>query len=639
MASIPNSRRQQILRYLLPVLTTAAAVVITQAVQPFVSQSVTPPFILAVAVAALYGGRGPGAVAAVLGALALGWWFFPPADTQAYGNLGRHLIFLAVALVVTFIAGKVHEQRRRALREAGEQDRLRRMAEGAAAEARQAHEAVARLAAIVTSSSDAIVGKTLDGTVTSWNAAAERIFGYSAAEMVGGSIFRLIPPEHHDAERDLLQRIRGGESVEFAEAERIRSDGQRIWISLSVSPVRDRDGTIIGAASIKRDVTERRILEERLRDTQRLQAVGQLAGGIAHEANNQMSVVLGGAHFLLRRTDLPAAARTDVEQIRLAAERTASITQQLLAFSRRQMLQLKQVSLNEVVQTIGPVLRRTLNEDQELVARLGLLERSLRADPRQLEQVLLNLTLNARDAMPEGGRLTLETSEIDLAPFRAEREGLPPGSYQVLTMRDNGLGMDQTTLDHIFEPFFTTKDVGRGTGLGLSVVHGIVSQTGGHIRVESGVGEGTTFRLYFPIALPGPASGTSASGEVSAPKRGTTALVVEDDALVRAMATRALAAAGYEVVEAPNGAAALEAARGRRFDVVVTDIGMPVMDGHGLARCLEQERPELPVIFMTGYGERVEDVAQLPESRRVLLKPFSPDLLVELVGEVLTKRG
>ncbi|MBA2322760.1 MAG: PAS domain S-box protein, partial [Pseudonocardiales bacterium] len=311
---------------------------------------------------------------------------------------------------------------------------------------KQAHEAMARLAAIVSSSSDAIISKTLDGVITSWNAAAEEIFGYSASEMVGQSVFRLIPEALHDSERFVLEQLRKGRVVEFSESERIRKDGTRIWISLSVSPLRDASGAIIGAAAIKRDITEMKLLAEHLRETQRLQTVGQLAGGIAHEANNQMSVVLGGTQFLLRRADLPPDARTDVEFIRQAAERTASITQQLLAFSRRQAQQLQDVDLNRVVESLEPVLRRSLREDHELVVRLGLQDGLIRADPRQLEQVLLNLTLNARGAMPHGGRLTVETREVTLTPeSQGGKERLPPGRYAALAAKDTGCGMDAQT--------------------------------------------------------------------------------------------------------------------------------------------------------------------------------------------------
>jgi len=625
---------------------------------------------------------------------------------------------------------------------------------------REAQDAVSRLAAIVSSSSDAIVGKTLDGTVTSWNAAAERIFGWDASEMVGQSVYRLIPDELRDAERDILQRLRRGEAVAFSEAERVRKDGTRIWISLGISPIRDASGTVVGAASIKRDiterkraeaevrqnqeqlrlahqaarmgtwrwdiarnelrwdeglhrlyglqpgeqvsgyddfiarvhpddrervgtqvqealagsgtldyefrivlpdgrvrwladlgrvttdsagkplylagicidVTERKAVEEHLRDTQQLQAVGQLAGGMAHETNNQMTVVLGAAQFLLRRQDLGPAAREEVEYIRHAAERTASITRQLLAFSRRQLMQLQDVDLNRVVESLEPVLRRSLAENHELVVRLGLLEGPVRADLRQLEQVLLNLTFNARDAMPDGGRLTIETGSAILTAEDAggDRGGPPPGSYALIVVQDSGHGMDPGTLQRAFEPFFTTKAFGQGTGLGLSVVHGIVNQTGGYIRVNSQAGKGTTFRLYLPISPAGRGVDT-ASGAGSAPaNHGRVALVVEDDALVRTMAIRALAEAGYATLEADDGRAALDLIRGHpgRLDVVITDVGMPELDGNELARCLQDERPELPVVFMSGYGDT-------NPSGPFLQKPFAPDELVARVEEVL----
>jgi two-component system, cell cycle sensor histidine kinase and response regulator CckA len=503
----------------------------------------------------------------------------------------------------------------------------------------QARDAAERLAALVTSSSDAIVGKTLEGVITSWNPAAERIFGYSAAEMIGETVFRLIPPEHHQAERDLLARVRRGERVDVTEVERVTKDGRRVWISLSVSPIRDRAGVIAGAASIKRDITERKLLDERLRNAQRLQAVGQLAGGIAHEANNQMSVVLGGAHFLLKRTDLADAARADIDLIRQAAERTAAITQQLLAFGRRQMLQLREVNLNDVVQSIGPVLRRSLTEDHRLNVRLGLLDGVVRADPRQLEQVLLNLTLNARDAMPQGGQLTIETFEIEVSPAEAGRTGMLPGAYEVLVVGDTGTGMDQATQQRMFEPFFTTKPTGQGTGLGLSVVEGIVSQVGGHIRVESSPGHGARFTLYFPRLMPALHAEAAVPDEPQVGRPGAMVLVVEDDARVRAMASRALTDAGYGVLEAEDATVAMDLIRRRpgQVDLVLTDIGMPGMDGYALARRLHEARPGLPVIFMTGYGEREEQADSVVEPGLVIHKPFAPDVLVRAVGETLAE--
>ena len=780
MASVPQVQRQQFLSYVLAVLVTAAAVVVTRLVQPLVAPSVTPPFILAVAIVALYGGRGPGVVASLLSLAALHYWFFPPFQLHSPPDFARQAMFLVVATVTAWIAGTAHRQRAKAeeasrlaekASQQAEEEAVK--AEESAAEAetaaqdaadalagqleaehslrqsekelsdffdnattaihwigedgtllranqaeldmlgyergeyvghhiaefhvdgpviddilsrllagqairhyparlrckdgqikevlidssayqvegrfvhtrcftrdvtleKQSQEARARFEAIVASSSDAIIGKTLNGIVTSWNAAAERIFGYTAPEMVGESIFRLIPEALHDSEREILERLRRGETVEFSETERVRKGGERIWISLSVSPIRDSAGTVIGAASIKRDVTQRKIVEERLRDTQRLRAVGQLAGGIAHEANNQMSVVLGAAQFLRRLPDLPPSARDDVEFIRQAAERTASITRQLLAFSRRQVFELQDVDVNRVVESIEPVLRRSLAENHELVVRLGRDLGLVRADPRQLEQVLLNLTLNARDAMPGGGQLSIETHDTTI-PADASEGGpsrLPPGRYAVLVLEDTGHGMDEATLAQAFEPFFTTKEVGQGTGLGLSVVHGIVNQTGGHIRTKSVPGKGARFELHFPVLSTHRVAETSEASDAVLPNHGRVALVVEDDALVRRMATRGLIEAGYIALEAEHGQAALDLvlAHSGRLDVVITDIGMPEMDGHELARRLREVRPDLPVVFMSGYGE--VDVA-----RPLLQKPFAPDVLVRTVGDVLASKS
>ena len=639
-------RRQQAVGYLVAVLLTAAAAGVTQALRPLVAPSVTPPFILAVAIAALFGGSGPGALATLLSILALSYWFFPPIDLDNPADLARLILFVAVAVVITLIAGSAHRHRLHAAEEATESERLRRRADQLAAEAEEAtrrvrqsateehevQEAIARLAAIVSSSSDAIIGKTLDGVVTSWNAAAERIFGYSRSEMEGQSVFKLIPEELHETERSVLARLRQGESVELSETERIRKDGKRIWISLSASPVRDATGMMIGAASIKRDVTESRLMRQHLHDTQRFQAVGQLAGGIAHEANNQMTVVLGASQFLLRRPDLAPSAREDVELIRRAAERTASITQQLLAFSRRQVLELRDVDLNRVVQTIEPVLRRSLSESHELIVRLRLRDAVVRADPRQLEQVLLNLTLNARDAMPAGGRVTIETGRVELGAEESvsDENGPSPGTYAVVVVQDSGHGMDRATLKRAFEPFFTTKGVGRGTGLGLSVVHGIVNQTGGSIRVESEPEKGTTFTLYLPITSEGRASVQAADMGTMAVEHGRVALVVEDDPVVRGMAARGLREAGYDVLEAVNGRQAVDliGTHTGRLDVVVTDIGMPEMDGYDLARWLSEARPDIPIVFMSGYGDPEPTVP-------FLQKPFAPDVLVRQVGQAL----
>jgi two-component system cell cycle sensor histidine kinase/response regulator CckA len=757
MVHLPADSRSRLVAYLLAFGAVALAAAVDLALLPYIGPSVAPAFLLAVALAAYNGGFLPGLVASAASLAVQVFYFYPPtAELIGQTTFFRVLNYGATAVGLTLIGGLAYRRRRIALEQARENQELRQRAElalqklqGQTDLARGGAEASSRLAAIVTSSRDAIVGKTLDGIVTSWNAGAERIFGYSAAEMIGQPIFRLIPEDRHDAERDLLQRLRRGEVVEFEETERIRKDGEPIWISLSVSPVRDAEGRLVGAASIKRDITdrrraeaelrrhqdqlrlahqaarsgawhwdvptrrltwddglrqlyglepgdrvtdlddflarvypedrervevsfqhalqgggglaheyrivlpggeirwladlgqvgadaedrpiyvtgiciditERRAAEERLRETHRLQAAGQLAGGIAHEANNQMSVVLGAVHFLLRRKDLPAPAMADVDLIRRAAERTANITQQLLAFSRRQLLRLENVDLNELVRGAEPLLRRSLAETQELVIRTGELPGLVWADHNQLEQVLLNLILNARDAMPLGGRVTIETDG--------------EGQSAVLTVRDTGQGMDQQTLRRAFEPFFTTKEVGQGTGLGLSVVHGIVAQIGGRIEAASEPGRGTVFTLRLPIAAPPPAG--AAEGEARAtPHGGATVLVVEDDEAVRRMTVRALNESGYATLEAADGREALDivAQRADPPDLVVTDLGMPRMDGYELARRLREDRPALPVLLISGHVHP-EPSAEEGRPWPLLRKPFPPEDLVRRVADML----
>jgi PAS domain S-box-containing protein len=633
----------------------------------------------------------------------------------------------------------------------------------------QVQEANQRLAAIVVNSEDAIVSKQLDGTIVSWNAAAERIFGYSAAEIVGRSIFELVPPELHADEHQVLDRIRLGQPVAFREAERIRKDGSRITISASVSPIRDATGRVIGASSIKRDVTAerqirtllaaesarsrelaaaldlaqvmmldqdgritywssgaarlygwsadeamgrvaaellqtefgtplpdiqaelyqrgrwegdlvqaaqdgrrlsvssqwllrrdpagairgivtvdtdqtaRREIEERARQSERLEVVGQLAGGVAHEANNQMTVILGAAGFLLRRSDLPAMARQDVEQVRAAAERTAAITGQLLAFSRRQVLQPLVLDLDDTVLGLQPMLQRTLGERSTVELQLGSAGGLVKADPGQLAQVLLNLALNARDAMPLGGRLAIETFRTELTEGYARRHPgvtIVPGRYIVLAVTDTGHGMTRETAARVFEPFYTTKAVGKGTGLGLATVYGIVKQSGGYVWVYSELGKGTAFKVYLPL-VPEPAS--AASTTPAAPRAsGETVLVVEDEPTVRQMTSRALAELGYQVVEARDGAEALELL-GRtngKVRLMVADVVMPGMDGPELARRAVSLRPGVAVLFMSGYtDDEVVRRGLLDAGQPFLQKPFTPEALGRQVAQMLRPPG
>jgi two-component system, cell cycle sensor histidine kinase and response regulator CckA len=398
-------------------------------------------------------------------------------------------------------------------------------------------------------------------------------------------------------------------------------------------------GHIVRAWGSQRDVTDRRRTLDRLQQAQRMESVGKLAGGIAHEVNNMMSVVLGCSEFVLRRPDLHPAVRADVEQVREAAERSAAITAQLLAFSRRQMLRPVPLDLNAVVRDLEPMLRRTLGETIALDLRLGPLG-SISADRGQLHQVLLNLALNARDAMPLGGHVAIETAAVELGPLDVAEHPeirLRQGPYALLRMSDTGHGMDHETARHVFEPFFTTKGIGKGTGLGLSTVYGIVKQSDGYIWVDSEPGHGASFRIYLPLvdapvlarepsSAPGAASGTE------------TVLVVEDETMVRAMVVRSLREEGYDVLEADSAAEALALLDRSGADVrlVITDVAMAEIGGRELGLRLAERRPGLPVLYMSGYPlDEVVRRGLLEENQPFLQKPFAPAALLESARALL----
>jgi two-component system cell cycle sensor histidine kinase/response regulator CckA len=469
--------------------------------------------------------------------------------------------------------------------------------------------------------------------ITDANDTLLTMLGYTREDLVQGLLRhgRLTPPGFEELDRRATEETRSRGSCTPYEKEFYRKDGSRIPVLVGGARLGD---DMQEAVFFVLDLTDRRRAEDRLRQAERIEVVGQLAGGMAHEANNQMSVVLGATSFILARSDVPEPVRQDVEYIRQAAERTASITRQLLAFSRRQILQPQVVDLNVVVRHLEPILRRTLTEQQSLELELQPGVAPIRADPAQLEQVMLNLTINARDAMPDGGSLTIETRDVVLTDGYIDmRPGINimPGPYTVLIFTDTGLGMDAETKKHLFEPFFTTKSVGKGSGLGLAMVYGIVKQSGGYIWAYSEPGFGSTFKLYFPATEPATTAEEIATViEDSAPNPGGTILVVEDDPLVRGLARRALVEAGFGVVEASNGGEALSVAAETPVDAVLTDLAMPEIGGRELARRLKAPRPELPVVFMSGYTH--DDVM-----RRGLLDPGAPFLEKPLAPEVLTR--
>jgi PAS domain S-box-containing protein len=481
------------------------------------------------------------------------------------------------------------------------------------------------------------------GQVTNANDALLTMLGYTRQDQEEGLLRhgRLTPPGFEEADRRATEETKLYGSCTPYEKEFVRKDGSRVPVLVGGARLGEH---MEDAVFFVLDLTARRRAEDRLRQAERIEVVGQLAGGMAHEANNQMSVVLGAASFILGRQDIPEAVRQDVEYIREAAERTASITRQLLAFSRRQILKPEVIDLNTVVDRLRPILRRTLTEQQTLELRLGANLAPIRVDPAQLEQVVLNLTINARDAMPDGGTLSIETRDVELTEnYVASKPDLaiPAGRYTALIVTDNGVGMDKETMKHLFEPFFTTKAVGQGSGLGLAMVYGVVKQTGGNIWAYSEPGQGTTLKLYFPTAIQPTADRSTTGKEQPERTRGGRILLVEDDPRVREMARRALTEAGFEVLEAASGHAALElAGKEARLDAVLTDLAMPGIAGRELAQRLRQSRPGLPIVFMSGYTDDVVSRRGLLESGVPFLeKPLAPETLARKMREALAGRA
>jgi two-component system cell cycle sensor histidine kinase/response regulator CckA len=397
------------------------------------------------------------------------------------------------------------------------------------------------------------------------------------------------------------------------------SNGSTRWLRDHGEVIVGPDGEPVYLTGAVADITEQRETGERLREVQRMEAVGKLAGGVAHEVNNMMGVVLGFTEFLLDDYPPGDGRRRDLEQVRDAAGRAATVTAQLLAFSRRQILQPTLVKLSGIIEALRPVLARMLGEDKELVVHAAPDVAYVKADRGQLEQVIINLSLNARDAMGPGGRLVIETQNVTIDPANAPEAGVPSGAYVMLSLSDTGHGMDAATLERIFEPFFTTKPTGQGTGLGLSVVHGIVHQSDGYIRPETAPGQGTTFRVYLPVASSPAERPARTTGPVVMPGHGETVLVAEDEPMVRSHVVRMLDRMGYTTVEAADGREALEllSARAAPVDLVLTDIVMPRLNGRDLATEISARWPDLPVLFMSGYADD-------EMSRRDLLTPEAP---------------
>lgn len=501
-------------------------------------------------------------------------------------------------------------------------------------------EANEKLQAVIDTAPVAIYTMDFEARITGWNAAAQRMFQFTENEVLG----QLLPNVLQDDREQTLaayQRVLAGEDLRGVEARRRRKDGKVIYVNMWTALLRDAAGKANGFLAAVTDVTERKQLEEQLRQSQRMEAVGRLAGGVAHDFNNLLTIITGYSDMLLNKMPEPEPLRRNVEEIKKASGRAASLTNQLLAFSRRQVLQAKVIDLNEIVADMNKMLRRLIPESIELVVNLEPQLGHIKADPGQIEQVIVNLAVNAREAMPQGGKLIIETANRELDEHYCRRHmSVKPGSYVMLSVSDTGAGMAPDVQEHIFEPFFTTK-TGKGTGLGLSTVYGIVKQSAGEIWVYSEPSLGSSFKIYLPrvqaaaeraetaVQPPTPASGRE------------TILLVEDEETVRMLVREILQSNGYSVLEAKNGAEGLALA-GRyngKIDLLLTDVVMPQMSGRELAEKLCPLRPGTRILFMSGYtDDAVVANGSVAPGSAFIQKPFSPDALARKLRMLLDRQ-
>ena len=626
----------------------------------------------------------------------------------------------------------------------------------AVAERKRIAEKLSQLASIIECSNDAIIIHTLDGTIVSWNVGAESVYGYSAGEVLGQPRKILLPDDQPDELRAILEQLKLGKRIQLYETVHIRKDGQRIDVSVMISPVKDASEKVVGAAAITRDIsdrkkaeerfykafnaspepitianladgrfvdvnesflhvtgfcreevigrtslelnfwdrtedygelvetleargsvrdmeinflaksgerrtglnsaevidiagqkcilaifkdiTERKTLEAKLRQAQKMESIGRLSGGIAHDFNNLLGVIIGYGSVLEERVEVDSDLRKGVQEIKKAGQRAAALTRQLLAFSRQQVLEPKVLSLNTVVADIGKMLLRLIGEDIELTTLLQPELGRVKADQGQIEQVIMNLAVNARDAMPRGGKLIIETQNVDLDEHPVgQHSPTVPGRYILLTVTDTGVGMDKETLSHIFEPFFTTKEKDKGTGLGLSVVYGVVKQSGGYIWVDSEPAKGATFKIFLP-RVEEAVERDNRQPSVKSLKGSETILLVEDEESLRALTRSLLVQSGYTVLETNNGARALGIARDYHGSIhlLLTDVVLPGIGGSVLAEQMAKQYPTMKVLFMSGYTDKaIAAQGVLEEGTFLLQKPFEPEALRNRVREVL----
>jgi PAS domain S-box-containing protein len=516
-----------------------------------------------------------------------------------------------------------------------------------ACERKRREEDLRRLMHAVEQSIDGIMVTDLQGEILFANPAWSAMHGCPDCDCIGTHASLFHSPEQFKTEVEpLLEQVMVEGSAQ-GRVGHIRQDGTELPTWMTITLLKDETDELMGTLAITRDISDHlraeehgAALEEQLRRSQKMEAIGRLAGGVAHDFNNMLMAIIGCSEILLAALPEDEPLRREVEEIRKAGERAGELTRQLLIFSRRQVLQPKVIDLNAVVSDTDKMLRRVIGEDIELETVLHPHLGRVKADPGQLEQVIINLAINARDAMPEGGRLTLETLNVDLdESYSRDHAMVKPGHYVMLAVSDTGTGMDEETQAHIFEPFFTTKAQDKGTGLGLATVYGTVQQSGGYIYVYSEIGRGTTFKLYLPRV----AATAHRSPQVAAKTPqlvGTeTILLVEDDAVVRELVQRTLGIYGYKVLQAANGPEALSICQSNDepIDLMLTDVVMPQMSGRELAEAVAKCRPEIKVLYMSGYsGEAVVRGGMLGQDMPFLQKPFTPDALTRKIRQALS---
>ncbi len=495
-----------------------------------------------------------------------------------------------------------------------------------------------KLQSLVRAAPLAVIILDREARVLQWNTAAERIFGWKESDVVGKPL-PIVPDEEKEKFEMTLESDWRGEPQSDFKVRRMQKDGSLIDVSLWTAPLRDRQGQIVASLRLLADITERIRLEEQFRQAQKMEAVGRLAGGVAHDFNNILTVIGGFCDVALDGIAPQDPIVSDLVEIKKAADRAASLTRQLLAFSRRQILSPKVLDLNSLIRDMEKMLGRILGEDVDL--RLALAERlgPIEADPGQIEQVLLNLAVNARDAMPKGGQLVIETTDTTLgAAYLGLHLDAKEGNYVLLAVSDTGIGMDAQTQSHLFEPFFTTKAEGKGTGLGLATIYGIVKQSHGNIAVYSEPGQGTAFKIYFPRFDKSFASKKSETVKPVVVGGSETVLLAEDEETLRGLAERVLAKNGYHVLSARDGAEAIKLLE--TYDgpihLLLTDVVMPKAGGRQVAEHAAGKFPEMKILYISGYTDDAIVLSGVLDAEVAFLqKPFSPDALVRKVRQVL----